>query len=394
MNRPLKILMVLHMPWNRNLGGPRVQLELADEFQAMGHHVEKFDCLDAFPQPSNSRIASLLLPSFSTKAKQYVQANAHRFDIIDAHQGNLPFSKQELGIQGLLVARSVGLFAFLQEFLEFEKKQWPQQKRGNPIGRLIRAFQQQREQPSYLQSLQACDLINVPNEDEKIYLQQHWGLGHKCQAFPFGLTQKRQAAFVQAIQPVTQRLEHQQVAFIGYWCNRKGSRDWGAIIQGVRAKLPDTKFLFLGTGVSEEVVLQDLNLPNSQGIEVIPSYDSDELPKLLSGATVGAFPSYMEGFGFGVLEKLACGLPSVAYDIPGPRAMLKPLDAALMVPVGNVEAFTAKLVQILQLDEIAYSQLSERCGVVAETFSWSRIAKDHLDVYSQELERLNASLVH
>lgn len=39
--QPLKILMMLHMPWERNLGGSRVQLELAEEFIKLGHEVEK-----------------------------------------------------------------------------------------------------------------------------------------------------------------------------------------------------------------------------------------------------------------------------------------------------------------------------------------------------------------
>jgi len=78
MNKPLSILTILHMPWDRNLGGSRVQLELADEFQKMGHEVEKFDYCDAFPQAASSPLQTLTRPSFSAKAKTFVQANAHR----------------------------------------------------------------------------------------------------------------------------------------------------------------------------------------------------------------------------------------------------------------------------------------------------------------------------
>lgn len=387
MKHPLKILMVLHMPWNRNLGGSRVQMELAEEFRILGHQVEKFDYFDAFPQTKSSQFAELIRPSFAAKAKAFVQANAHRFDIIDAHQGNLPFSKQELRLNGLLVARSVGLYAFCEEFLQLERSKWSHQRKGNQIANLLRDWRQKRESPNYLRSFQTCDLINLPNFDELTYVRDTWGLGDKCAVFPFGLSQQRQQTFTQAVQPACRRLPKKQVAFIGYWSTRKGSKDWAEIMKRTKAKVPDVRFLFLGTGLSAKEVLADLNLPAYDWIEIIPHYNSDELPGLLCGATIGAFPSYMEGFGFAVLEKLACGLPTVAYNIPGPREMLHPLESSLMVPVGNIEAFTAQLSKLLQLDETAYAQLSQRCLQIAQTFAWSKIAREHLNVYYKFLEK-------
>ncbi|MDJ1175402.1 glycosyltransferase family 4 protein [Roseofilum capinflatum] len=389
MKQSLRILMILHMPWDRNLGGPRVQLELADEFHKMGHHVAKFDINDAFPNGQSSRWSEFTRPSFSSKAKDFILANGHRFDIIDAHQGNLPFTKEELNFKGLLVARSVGLYAFCEEYARLEQQKWPQTKKGNLIANTLRSWRQKQESPYYLRSLETCDLINLPNEDEKIYVQEHWGLGDKCTVFPFGLSEKRQQLFTQAIESTSTRLNNKQVAFIGYWMQRKGSRDWGEILQRTKTKIPDVKFKFLGTGLSAEEVLKDLNLPPSDWIEVIPKYDSDELPSLLSGATVGAFPSYMEGFGFAVLEKIACGLPTVTYDIPGPREMLKYVDPSLMVPVGDVNAFVENLVSILTLERGDYEKLSQQCLEVTKTFSWPKIAADQIQLYSKYCTHLN-----
>ncbi|MDB9518288.1 glycosyltransferase family 4 protein [Roseofilum reptotaenium CS-1145] len=388
MNQSLRILMVLHVPWDRNLGGSRVQLELADEFCKMGHQVEKFDVNDAFPDAQSSRISELIRPSFSTKAKEFIQANGKSFDVIDAHQGNVPFSKAELNFQGLLVARSVGLYAFCEDYFKLEEVKWPQKKKGNPITKVLRSWRKQREFPYYLSSLKTCDLINLPNGDELNYVRDILGLGYKSVFFPFGLSEQRQRAFFQATQPGGIRLLNKQVAFIGYWTPRKGSKDWPEIIMRTKAQVPDVRFLFLGTGLSPQEVLQDLNMPAYDWIEIIPSYESNMLPQLLSEATIGAFPSYMEGFGFAVLEKLACGLPTIAYDIPGPRDMLRPLDPSLMIPVGDLGKFTAKLIELLQLDEKKYNQLSQNCHKVSSIFSWPKIAKDHLQLYSQYLQSI------
>ena len=68
-------------------------------------------------------------------------------------------------------------------------------------------------------------------------------------------------------------------------------------------------------------------------IEVIPQFHPDELPILLSSCSLGIFPSYLEGFAFGVLEMLAAALPVIAYDTPGapmmvPEQYLVPSDVS------------------------------------------------------------------
>ncbi|WP_335096169.1 glycosyltransferase family 4 protein [Nostoc sp.] len=378
--------MVLHMPWERNLGGSRVQLELAEEFRKLGHEVEKFDYYDAFPKHQSARLGELFRPSFSVKAKAFVQANAHRFDIIDAHQGNLPFLKQELGFQGLLVARSVGLYAFYDEFTKQENARKAPQKIKTRLGNLLRSWQNRREYPLYSWSLQTCDLINVPNHDELAYIRDILELRNKCVVFPFGLSQQRQKVFIEAIQSVEVRLANKQVVFIGVWGPRKGSRDWREIIMGVKKQVPEVRFLFLGTGFSVQKVLEDLHIPVCDWIEIIPSYDSDELPRLLSGATVGAFPSYIEGFGFAVLEKLACGIATVAYDVPGPRETLRLLDESLLITAGNVEQFSHKLVSLLDMELENYSYLTNKCLEIASNFSWEKTAKQTLEIYYKFLE--------
>ena len=94
----LRILMVVHTPWERNLGCPRVQLELAEELRRRSHEVEKFDYHDAFPKKNPSMLMDRMRPElFSLKVRRFVKTNASRFDVIDANQGDIPFSKEDLG---------------------------------------------------------------------------------------------------------------------------------------------------------------------------------------------------------------------------------------------------------------------------------------------------------
>jgi glycosyltransferase involved in cell wall biosynthesis len=381
--KPLRILMVLHMPWDRNLGGPRVQIDLADEFRSSGHIVEKFDILDAF-RNRRGKLTRLLTPrAFAVRARDYVRRNADRFDVVDAHHGNLPYSKRELDFSGLLVARTAGFFPFYRDFERYAKMRWPDRARGKLLARPLRAWEGFRIAPTYRRSLQTADLVFLQNAEEYQYVSDVWNLGRKCVVLPGGLSDERAEALAAARRGTRAAPE---VAFAGYWSLRKGSADWAAIIGRTRAQLPATRFSFLGTAFTAEHVFHDLGLNSREGVRVIPSYDSSELPAHLSAGTVGAFPSYIEGFPTGVLEMLAAGLPTVAYDVPGPREMLKRLDSSLLVPAGEAVALADRVVELLNSSENELAELSRRCIAIAGQFRLRTIAAKTLDEYRRRLD--------
>jgi glycosyltransferase involved in cell wall biosynthesis len=391
--RPLSILMVLHMPWTRNLGGSRVQLELAEEYEKMGHKVEKFDFYDAYPETKKvngtSKIAELLRPRFCFQARKFVQANAHRFDVIDAHQGNLPFSKQDLNFHGLLVTRTVGIYAFYESFDRVEESWFYQDfKVKFLLWKWLQKLRNKSGSDDCLISFKTSDLALLVNQDELAYAKNELKLGNKCKYHPHGLKSSRQLVLAKSAAYPSTRLANKTVVFIGSWSFRKGARDWGAIISLTKCKIPGAKFLFLGTGADEETVLKNLNLPKSDWIKIIPHYEPDSLPDLLESGTVGAFPSYIEGFPFAILEKLAAGLPTVAYDVPGSRETLRLVDESLLVRAGDTEAFAQKLVSLLILKDDAYSKLSQCCIEAVCQFSWDKIAKETINLYYEYLLRV------
>jgi glycosyltransferase involved in cell wall biosynthesis len=146
--------------------------------------------------------------------------------------------------------------------------------------------------------------------------------------------------------------------------------------------------LFLGTGLGAEVVQRDLELPECDWIRIVPSFASAELPELLAAAAVGAFPSYIEGFPFGVLEKLAAGLPVAAYDVPGPREMLKELPNQLLTPLGDTESLGAKVSSLLKLPLAEYARLSKDCEILANKYRWLDVAERTLQTYEEALAKL------
>ncbi|HUZ81993.1 MAG TPA: glycosyltransferase family 4 protein [Gaiellaceae bacterium] len=380
----MRILMVSRTPFVHELGGGRVQLEIGEALATLGHQVEFFDVVTAFGGDGVRRRDRFAPLRFARAARAFVRQSPDRWDVIDADQGDLPFSKRELGFRGVLVARSAGLYAFYREFKQLERRRWPERIPGSWIGKRIDRLGADRVFAAAEHSMRLCDLALVPTREEQGFLTRELGLASRCVALPFGLSDDRHDAFAAARRPASDRLENVCVAFIGSWTPRKGAADWASIIRLVRERRPDARFLFVGTGCNGSEVLRDVDDVDRSSVTVVPEFASDDLPGLLSGATVGAFPSYVEGFGFGILETLAAGLPTVAYDVSGPRAMLG-AELGALVPVGDVDSFARQIVALLSAEPDTYAALSRRCVATADGFRWRGIAASTADAYAAAL---------
>ena len=389
MPKPLRILTVVDLPWEARLGASRVFIELAEAWRAAGHVVTKYCLTDAYPTPASASFVSAWRQlGFPSKAAAFVRRNHDRFDIIDCLLGTLPFSKEKLDFTGLLVARSVGFYRLYQDFERMAQERWPDQSRGKLLGRIFYSVIRKRAFKASERALENCDLLNFPNEDEAKYLRDEVNSDKPAIVQPYGLTAEHRRALLEAAAPPHVRLAEKKVSFIGMWSIRKGAKDWGEVIQRVRVAVPGTRFVFLGTLTDDRNVFRDLGLPGGDFVQLVQEYHPGELPKLLSDSTVGAFPSYADGFGLAVLEQLGAGIPPVAYDVSGPRSMLREHLPELLVPAGDVEKFAAALIRVLQSDLAAYEKLAEQSIATANHFAWSTIAEDTARSYETYLARL------
>lgn len=83
----------------------------------------------------------------------------------------------------------------------------------------------------------------------------------------------------------------------------------------------------------------------------------DDIPDLLAGADVFAFPSLYEGLGGSLLEAMALGVPIVASDIPAIAETAPANVAALLVPTSDPDALARAIARVLSDRELT-SRLS------------------------------------
>jgi glycosyltransferase involved in cell wall biosynthesis len=111
--------------------------------------------------------------------------------------------------------------------------------------------------------------------------------------------------------------------------------------------------------------------------------DEPDLRALYSAARVCACPSLYEGFGFTVLEAMACGAPVVcssATSLPEVAG-----DAALYFDPNEPEEIAGQLLRVMTDDKLRAS-LIERGQINAQRFSWEETARQTLAVYHHALE--------
>lgn len=105
-----------------------------------------------------------------------------------------------------------------------------------------------------------------------------------------------------------------------------------------------------------------------------------DLPALLSGARLFAFPSLYEGFGFPVLEAMICGVPVVCSNTSSLPEVAG--DAALLVDPLDTAALAAAMARLLT-DESLRAALTARGYEQAQRFSWEKAARQVLDIIEE-----------
>jgi glycosyltransferase involved in cell wall biosynthesis len=169
------------------------------------------------------------------------------------------------------------------------------------------------------------------------------------------------------------------VAFLGTIEPRKNVaalvHGWVRAVDGLAS--PGALVLAGAQGWDDAVAAAIADVPN--GLRVLrPGYlPLTDLPALLGGATVVAYPSLGEGFGLPVLEAMACG----ATVLTTRRLALPEVGGDAVAYTEPEEAAIAVALRQLLKDESVRLKLGEAALARAEQFTWERCAQLHVDTY-------------
>jgi glycosyltransferase involved in cell wall biosynthesis len=345
-------------------------VELLDEMRLLGWECDLVGDEEVLNQSRGN--------SYSEALHVFLKERAGQYDVIEYDHGLLPYPRKDFASRTLCVAR-VSLLA-----QHFERVKFP--PLGNSIQRIIGAgrwWWEKRERQQRIdaawETLQEADLINAANSMDRSVLVKKGIAPERIVVIPYGIDAKRRPLFDALVHPEG---GPPMIGFVGTFDARKGGGDLPRIVRQLREQKPEMGVRLIGTKgqyTTAHEVLSFFDVRDRARIEVIPSYEPERLPEILRGIHLGIFPSYIESFGFGVIEMLAAGIPVVAYDAPGPCDIL---PEEWKVPAGDVKGIVQQVLIILSGDEQKAS-LRIKAKARSQSYRWDDIARKTSELYGE-----------
>ncbi len=362
-----RILFCTPASLTKRLGAAKVVLELAEEMQRLGWECHLVSLQELAAASGLSAWESL---------RGFLINHAHEYDVVDYDHEFLPYPRSEFCRQTLFAARSV-LLAHHLETIPLPTGHGLKARAGE----IVKGSHRQKERQDRIcraqATLEAADLINVSNYDDRNLLVQRGIPAGKIVVLPYGISRSRRPLF-DAVSSDPPALP--VVAFVGTFDYRKGASEFPDIVQAVAQTIPEVRFKFLGAqGLYQTAsgILSCFPRRLHRHLDVTLTYEPEALPNLLASCSLGLFPSYMEGFPFGVLEMQAASLPVIAYDAPGAPMMLPP---GHLTARGDWQGLSDKVIRLLQ-DKSRLAGKRAEAKLRSREFEWKTIAERTQDIY-------------
>jgi phosphatidyl-myo-inositol alpha-mannosyltransferase len=177
-----------------------------------------------------------------------------------------------------------------------------------------------------------------------------------------------------------------RVVFLGRLEHRKGADVAVRAFHMLAAERPGLHLRVLGDGPLRgtlERLAEDAPADVAARLELAGRVDPADLPRLLADADVAVLPARGgESFGIVLLEAMAAGVPIVATDIPGYRAVAREGREALLVAPDEARGLADAVARILDDDGLA-DRLRTAGRSRALEHDWGAVAARTREVYER-----------
>lgn len=143
------------------------------------------------------------------------------------------------------------------------------------------------------------------------------------------------------------------IGFVGRLGREKGCNELLKAFQNIKKDFPTAKLLFVGPIEKKETMDSDMLHYFETCDDIIKTGRVNNVEKYTSAMDVYVLPSYREGFGMGVVEASAMGVPVVVTKYPGPSSAMEEGISGYSVPVKDTEKLIEYILYFLRNPEIA-----------------------------------------
>jgi len=174
--------------------------------------------------------------------------------------------------------------------------------------------------------------------------------------------------------------------FVGRITRDKGVNELFETVKRLLDKNEKIYLMMVGRDESDETVNQGLYEWSKNNNNVIYTGYSDIVEQMLSAMDCYVLPSYREGFGMGVVEAEAMGVPVIVTDIPGPIDGMQKDVTGIVVPPKDVDALCTAMENLLNSPEQCKKYGENGVLFAAQNFEQKELFKRILEDRKQLLQ--------
>lgn len=184
--------------------------------------------------------------------------------------------------------------------------------------------------------------------------------------------------------PASEAKTESNVLFVGILRSGKGVLDLIDFAKYVCEKRPDVRFIICGEGpLLKSMRLKALKTGLQQKIVFLGYVDRKRLIKLYQNAALLVQPSAHEGLSTVVLEAMSCGLPVVAFDIPGNRQIISSGSDGILVNSKSPNSMAESILKLLNDERLRKCIGKEARATIEGHYSWQKIADRISECYKE-----------
>lgn len=160
---------------------------------------------------------------------------------------------------------------------------------------------------------------------------------------------------------------------------RKNARDILKAFRMFSKEVDETSLVLAWSNVPKDILEEYKNEINAGSVIFLDYVDDEELAILYSGAMSSFLISSLEGFGFPILESMACGTNCITCRN---SSMTEIGDKyAIFVEEHNIASICEAMKKLIQLGKGDVEQLAD----YASTYTWKKTASLYIDFYKKFL---------
>ncbi|MDD4939404.1 MAG: glycosyltransferase family 4 protein [Candidatus Omnitrophica bacterium] len=173
------------------------------------------------------------------------------------------------------------------------------------------------------------------------------------------------------------------VLYVGRLEYRKGVQVLIRAIPKVLEKLPQTKFLFIGSdcGMKHYLLDKTQELGIKVSVDFIDQVSRQELVSYYRQSALCVVPSIWENHPYVVLEAMACGKPVIATAAGGIPEIVKDKFNGLLVPPGSVLSLKDSIVELLTNEEMRETLGKNARKYIEDKYGRGQVIRHTLDIY-------------